>query len=231
MLSLFPGSRASRHDVRGSRLLHCPRPRSVVGRRYQAFPSAGRPLRRRYRLPACQAFSRLRHIVEANGYETAPDLIPEYERVTAAAAPTWFLMENVPGAYEPHDPGYQVRSELVADHWCGGETSRLRLSFGTRDGRRLNIETLALHRPDPEHSALASGGGRPVPVAIGGSGKTKGKREKRLAQLRLQDSRRIPKPLPPAGPAGRFRSTAVHGCSQGQSGGERRSARDGPRCR
>jgi DNA (cytosine-5)-methyltransferase 1 len=124
--------------------------------------------------PPCQAFSRLRHIVEVNGYEAAPDHIPEYERVTAAAAPTWFLMENVLGAYEPHVPGYQVRSELVADHWCGGETSRSRrFSFGTREGRRLNVESLALHRPDLEHSALASGGGRPVPVAIGGSGRTK----------------------------------------------------------
>lgn len=75
------------------------------------------------RLP-CHACSRLRHIVETNGYETAPDLIPEYERVTAAAGPTWFWMENVP-------------------------------------------------KPIPEHSPLASGGSRPVPVAIGGSGKKK----------------------------------------------------------
>ncbi|WP_145979719.1 hypothetical protein [Chelatococcus daeguensis] len=52
-------------------------------------------------------------------------------------------------------------------------TDLRRFSFGTHDGRRLNVETLALHKPDPEHSALASGGSRPVPVAIGGSGKKK----------------------------------------------------------
>jgi len=124
--------------------------------------------------PPCQAFSRLRHMVEQNGYAVAPDLIPEFNRVVAAAAPAWFLMENVNGAYEPIVPGYIVRSEMVADHWCGGETSRLRrFSFGTRDARALRIETLALHRPDPVQAALASGGSRAVPVAIGGSGKRK----------------------------------------------------------
>lgn len=101
-------------------------------------------------------------------------LIPEYERIAAEAAPTWFLMENVPAAPEPIVDGYCVRSEMISDHWVGGETSRLRrFSFGTHLGLPLRIETLALHRPDPEHAALASGGGRPVPVAIGGSGKPK----------------------------------------------------------
>lgn len=124
--------------------------------------------------PPCQAFSRLRHIVEANGYETAPNLIPEFERVVSEAAPRWFLMENVPEAPEPTVPGYEVRATLLRDVWVGGVTDRLRrFAFGTRDGRRLEVETLALHRPDPEHSALASGGGRPVPVAVGGSGKRK----------------------------------------------------------
>ncbi len=126
--------------------------------------------------PPCQAFSRLRHIVEANGYQTAPNLIPEYERVVAEALPTWFLMENVPEAPEPGVDGYSVTSTMLRDVWVGGVTDRLRrFSFGTRSNRplRLDVETLALHSPDPEHSALASGGGRPVPVAVGGSGKRK----------------------------------------------------------
>jgi DNA (cytosine-5)-methyltransferase 1 len=124
--------------------------------------------------PPCQAFSRLRHIVEANGYQTAPNLIPEYERAVLAARPSWFLMENVPAAPEPSVPGYMVRSVMLSDHWVGGETSRLRrFSFGTTEGCSLHVETLALHRADPEHAALASGGGRPVPVALGGSGKLK----------------------------------------------------------
>lgn len=124
--------------------------------------------------PPCQAFSRLRHIVEANGYQTAPDLIPEYERCVAEAQPEWFVMENVPEAPLPEVSGYIIKDVLVRDVWVGGETDRLRrFSFGTRDGRKLDVEFLALHRPDPEHSALASGGGRPVPVKIGGSGRVK----------------------------------------------------------
>lgn len=134
--------------------------------------------------PPCQAFSRLRHIVEANGYQTAPNLIPEFERVVEEAKPQWFLMENVPDAPEPvaeydeiRGHLYKVQSVMIRDVWVGGETDRLRrFSFGWRDtvlsAPRFDVETLALHRPDPEHSALASGGGRPVPVAVGGSGKT-----------------------------------------------------------
>lgn len=124
--------------------------------------------------PPCQYWSRLRHIVEANGYKTAENLIPEFERCVDEASPAWALMENVEAAPEPDVSGYRVSSQMVRDVWCGGETSRLRrFSLMTRDGRRLFVDTLALHRPDPEHSALASGSGRPVPVAIGGSGKPK----------------------------------------------------------
>lgn len=124
--------------------------------------------------PPCQAFSRLRFMVEQNGYKIAPNLIPEFERIVLGAQPQWFLMENVEAAPEPIVPGYQIHAQLLRDVWVGGETSRLRrFCFGTRDGRRLNIETLALHRTDPEHAAMASGGGRPVPVALSGSGKPK----------------------------------------------------------
>jgi DNA (cytosine-5)-methyltransferase 1 len=51
--------------------------------------------------PPCKRFSRLAHIVQANGYELAPDLIPEYERIVGEAAPSWFLMENVEAAPMP----------------------------------------------------------------------------------------------------------------------------------
>lgn len=130
--------------------------------------------------PPCQAHSNLAHLVRANGYEVADDLIPEYERVVSEAVPAWFLMEMVPAGPLPQVSGYMVRDSLVRDVWVGGETSRLRrFSFGTCDGRSLGIETLALHRPDPELSILASGGHREVPVAIGGSGKRKRTRKTR----------------------------------------------------
>lgn len=124
--------------------------------------------------PPCQAFSRLRYLVEHNGYRVADNLIPEFERCITEAQPSWFLMENVPDAPLPVVPGYQVRAEMIRDVWVGGDTSRLRrFSFGTEDGRALRIEQLALHRTDPEPAVLAGGGNRTVPVAVGGSGKRK----------------------------------------------------------
>jgi DNA (cytosine-5)-methyltransferase 1 len=71
-------------------------------------------------------------------------------------------MENVREAPIPAVLGYSVDSVLLRDHWCGGETMRLRrFSFGSRDGRRLGVSTLALHRCDPDPAALASGGNNP----------------------------------------------------------------------
>lgn len=125
--------------------------------------------------PPCQAFSRLRHMVEHNGYRVAPNLIPEFERCVSEAAPSWFLMENVPDAPAPAVPGYLTRTVLLRDVWCGGVTDRLRrFAWGCqrKDAKMLAVDVVALHS-DAEHSALASGGGRPVPVAIGGSGKVK----------------------------------------------------------
>jgi DNA (cytosine-5)-methyltransferase 1 len=124
--------------------------------------------------PPCQAFSQFRHIVIAQGHQLAENRIPEFERVVSESGPRWFLMENVPDAPVPTVSGYQVRHEVCCDTWVGGETSRKRrFSFGTWGGARLNIETLALHRPDPEPAILATGGSRKRPVAIGGSGKPK----------------------------------------------------------
>jgi DNA (cytosine-5)-methyltransferase 1 len=123
--------------------------------------------------PPCQFFSIMKRLNPAAG-EKHGNLIPEFERVVFEAGPTWFLMEEVPGAPVPVVAGYVVRDQLVKDVWVGGETSRLRrFSFGTRDGRALQLEWLALHRPDPMPATLAGGGGRSVPVRIGGSGKRK----------------------------------------------------------
>ena len=124
--------------------------------------------------PPCQAFSQLRHIVEANGFQTSPNLIPEYERVVGEARPAWFVMENVPNAPSPKVQGYQVRDAMVRDLWCGGVTERMRrFSFGTPDGRALPVsaETLALHAIDGEPAVTCDM--RRRPVALGGSGKPK----------------------------------------------------------
>ena len=130
--------------------------------------------------PPCQAFSRLRYLVEHNGYRVADNLIPEFERVVSEARPRWFLMENVPAAPLPVVEDYGVCDRIVADVWVGGDTSRRRrFTFGLRGMANLSaallfhVETLALHRPDPEPAVLASGGGRDRPVAIGGTGRPK----------------------------------------------------------
>lgn len=110
--------------------------------------------------PPCQAFSSLRHLVAAAGNKTAPNLIPEFERCIDEAAPRWFLMENVPDAPKPAVAGYIVHAVLIRDVWVGGETNRMRrFSFGTPFGARLDIETLALHCPNPAPAVVASSGG------------------------------------------------------------------------
>jgi DNA (cytosine-5)-methyltransferase 1 len=146
--------------------------------------------------PPCQAFSRLRHMVEANGFQTAKNLIPEYERIVSEARPQWFVMENVPDAPKPVIGGYGVRDQQVRDVWCGGLTERIRrFSFGinlgdprNHDLPKFQIETLALHgfgegtvvaghglapgQRDRARQAVVCDG-RAVPVKRGGSGKDK----------------------------------------------------------
>jgi DNA (cytosine-5)-methyltransferase 1 len=98
--------------------------------------------------PPCQMFSRLAVMVRHNGYEPKfGNLIPEFERCVAEAAPRWFLMENVPAAPRPVVEGYVVRSQVVNNRWfvdedgLGAEQNRTRaLSFGTVDGRALAFD-------------------------------------------------------------------------------------------
>lgn len=124
--------------------------------------------------PPCQMFSVMKRLNPRAG-EKHGNLIPEFERVVGEATPRWFLMENVPGAPVPSVPGYTVVPRLVQDVQVGGLTSRTRaVSWGTRGDEEsyLHLEMLALW-PYPEPAVLAGGGGRAVPVAIGGSGRRK----------------------------------------------------------
>jgi DNA (cytosine-5)-methyltransferase 1 len=113
--------------------------------------------------PPCQAFSILQALVRHNGLPKAANLIPEFERCVSQSGPAWFVMENVRDAPLPDVPGYFRCDRLIKDHWCGGETMRLRrFTFGARDApvaAAFEIEGLALHRMDPEPAALASGSG------------------------------------------------------------------------
>lgn len=109
--------------------------------------------------PPCQAFSRLVHIVRAKGQTPKANLIPEYERVVSEAAPKWFVMENVEAAPEPNVPGYIVRSRLLNNRHFGSEQNReRRFSFGTSDGRSLDIGAFAspLENPSWERAVVAT---------------------------------------------------------------------------
>lgn len=116
--------------------------------------------------PPCQAFSRLRHIVEANGHRVAENLIPEYERCVSEAQPAWFLMENVPAAPAPVVDGYAVCPFPLNNRWCGGEQNRLRcFSFGVRgevpiDLRRW-IEVELFESVEWSPAVCAAGGIKP----------------------------------------------------------------------
>ncbi len=108
--------------------------------------------------PPCQAFSALRHLIKHNGHEPRfGNMIPDYERVCYEAQPEWFLMENVPDAPIPDVDGYVTKAMLIRDKWVGGVQPRpRRFSFGTRDGRELDIEWAALMRPE-EYVAIVAG--------------------------------------------------------------------------
>lgn len=133
--------------------------------------------------PPCQAFSRLRHLVKANGYATAENLIPEFERVVAKAQPAWFLMENVPDAPAPRVDGYQAAEVVLDNRQCdqgdgrGSEQSRRRrFSFGAADAALASSfrpRVVLWENPKSSQAVVASGGGRAVAVAPGGSGKLK----------------------------------------------------------
>lgn len=127
--------------------------------------------------PPCKRFSPLANVVRAVHGEAsvAPDLIPEYERIVAEAAPVWFLMENVERAPAPVVSGYVVRSEIVNNRWVGGEQNRVRrFSFGTPDGRPLRVETNALEPFEFRPAVTTSSGGRRKVIARDANGRVKG---------------------------------------------------------
>lgn len=129
--------------------------------------------------PPCQAFSRLRHMVKANGYALAANLIPEFERCVLAVWPSWFLMENVPDAPEPSVSGYAVSSRRLNNRWFGGEQNReRRFSFGKPVSRLCEwpwrfVQPEALQPFQYAAAVCASDGGRSVPVKMLANGQMK----------------------------------------------------------
>ncbi len=121
--------------------------------------------------PPCQIFSILKRLNPLAG-EKHGNMIPEYERIVAAAAPAWFVMENVPEAPSPIVSGYVVTSLVLNNRWLGEIQERTRrFSFGTADGRKLAVQLAALEHPDYTQAVTRSA--RAVSVKLGGSGKVK----------------------------------------------------------
>lgn len=108
--------------------------------------------------PPCQAFSRMRHILR-NQQQPRSNLIPEFERVTGEAGPSWFVMENVTGAPAAVVAGYTVTDAVVSDFHVGGLTRRTRrFSFGLRGAHswpRLYFDFSPLTIQDPRPAVLA----------------------------------------------------------------------------
>lgn len=108
--------------------------------------------------PPCQIFSILRHLNPLSGQKQG-NLIPEFERVLTEAQPEWFLMENVSAAPLPVVQGYLIWDAEIDNRWVGGEQQRRRrFSFGTRDGRALAVDVVALEHPEHAVSVLAGHG-------------------------------------------------------------------------
>lgn len=116
--------------------------------------------------PPCQQFSRFRHIVKANGYELAENLIPEFERCVREGQPHAFLMENVPDAPEPIIEGYAIHSFMLNNRWCGGEQERTRrFSFGVLGNVPIDLrrwlDVVLFETVEWSPAVCASGGIKP----------------------------------------------------------------------
>jgi DNA (cytosine-5)-methyltransferase 1 len=120
--------------------------------------------------PPCQMFSSLANLVRANGHEPKfGNLIPEFERCVAEAAPDWFLMENVPAAPVSAIAGYDAcsflldNSALLGEDGFGLEQRRIRrITFGMR-GQKAPcllkwIDLAVFLLPDAERTTTEYGG-------------------------------------------------------------------------
>lgn len=111
--------------------------------------------------PPCQMFSDLAALNRAQGREPKfGNLIPEFARCVMESKPQWFVMENVPKAPLPECDGYLVHAQMLNNRWLGEEQNRKRrICFGSPDGRKLLVETLALETARYA-DAIIGGGGR-----------------------------------------------------------------------
>jgi DNA (cytosine-5)-methyltransferase 1 len=119
--------------------------------------------------PPCQRHGNLGKVNIARWGDDSvlPDMIPDFVRCVEAARPSWFVMENVPGAPLPQPAGYTVVNRICDNRWVGGEQRRRRrFSFGHLSARippRFHIEGVALEAIDEIDTVVSTGqtGSRP----------------------------------------------------------------------
>ena len=119
--------------------------------------------------PPCQPFSQLVHMIRANGYEPKHEnLIPEFERVVRETSPRWFLMEEVPAAPLPAVEGYQTHSQIINARHVGSTQNRgRRVTFGSRSGAALRVETETFEPMDWDFAVTGDARRRPVAMLSG----------------------------------------------------------------
>ncbi len=107
----------------------------------------------------CQDYSRARRAPPTGAGLAA---LEQFARVVLAAAPDWFLLENVPGVPDVQLEGYSwLRIDIDARD-CGMRQSRLRhFQFGHRDGLVPIVRRVPRLVGPAEPCATASEGSRP----------------------------------------------------------------------
>lgn len=109
----------------------------------------------------CQDFSKLRRS-PSSGYGLA--MLHEFTRCVSAAAPDWFLLENVPTVPDIQIAGYSVQRFDLRASECGLPQSRLRhFQFGSRHGYVLVLDR-------PERTAVT------VPACVASEGSQQDRR-------------------------------------------------------
>jgi len=102
----------------------------------------------------CQDFSKIRRDAPT-GYGV--EMLSEFARCVTAAAPEWFLLENVPGVPSIEIPGYKVQRFNARASEFGGKQHRLRtFQFGSCDGAPLVLLRPVTKPIATEAAALAS---------------------------------------------------------------------------
>ena len=105
----------------------------------------------------CQDFSGANR--NPTGYSL--EMLKEFERVVLSAAPSWFLLENVPRVPDVCIPGYAVQRLDLNARECGMRQIRLRhFQFGSLDGSVIVPERVK-SSGSPLPIALASEGEKP----------------------------------------------------------------------